>query len=59
MKLYIFTFIEIEYLHNCFNLVEILIKHLMEKECEAKVGYSSEVHSSYEKTLRFFPIVVV
>jgi hypothetical protein len=31
----------------------------MEKECGAMVGYSLEVHSSYEKTLRFFPIVVV
>jgi hypothetical protein len=50
---------EIQYLHNYFNLVEILIKHLMEKECGAMVGYSSEVHPSYEKTLRFFPIVVV
>jgi hypothetical protein len=59
VKLYIFTFIKIQYLHNYFNLVEILIKHLMEKECGAMVGYSLEVHSSYEKTLRFFPIVVV
>jgi hypothetical protein len=42
-------------------LVEILIKHLMEEEGGAKVGYSSKVHSSNKasKTLNFFPIVVV
>jgi hypothetical protein len=42
-------------------LVEILIKHLMEEEGGAKVGYSQKGHSLDEvfKTLKFLPIVVV
>jgi len=42
-------------------LVEILIKHLMEEEGGAKVGYSLEVHYSNEASryLKFLPIVVV
>jgi hypothetical protein len=42
-------------------LVEILIKHLMEEEGGAKVGYSLELHSLDEvsSTLKFLPIMVV
>jgi hypothetical protein len=49
------------YLHNYFNLVDILIKHLMEEEGGAKVGYYLEMHFSNEAfgTLKFLPIVVV
>jgi hypothetical protein len=45
--------------HNYFNLVEISIKHLIEKEEGGEVGYSLEVHFSNEtsKTLKFLPII--
>jgi hypothetical protein len=44
-----------------FNLVKFLIKHLMEEEGGAKVGYSLEVHSSNEtsRTSKFLSLMVV
>jgi hypothetical protein len=44
---------------NYFNLVEISIKHWIEKENGVEVGYSLEVHFSNEasKTLKFLPII--
>jgi hypothetical protein len=61
VKLHIVAFLEIQCLHNYFNLVEFFITHLMEEEGATKVGYSLEVHFSNEasRTLKFLPIVVV